>query len=334
MTGPTLQAVGLSALVAAVVAALGAAVVVAVARRSVATAAVLAPLVVVGSVAAGVYASARAMFLSDRDSSTVLLVMLAAVPIAAAVGWTLAVRIQRMNRAAAMALAAGERDREVEAQRRELVSWVSHDLRTPLAGMRALTEALQDGVAADPEDYLTRMREEVVRMSGMVDDLLALSRLQSATLALRREPVDLADLASDALATCQPLAQSAGVQLKGEGTGPVTATVAPAEVTRAVGNLIVNAIRHTPRGGTVHLGVEADHDARLVFVEDSCGGIPEHVLDRVFEPGWRGAPARTPGEGGAGLGLAIVRGVAEAHDGTATVRNVDGGCRFEQRLPG
>ena len=200
--------------------------------------------------------------------------------------------------------------------------------------MRALTEALQDGVAADPGDYLTRMREEVVRMSGMVDDLLALSRLQSATLALPREPADLADLASDALATCQPLARSAGIRLEGEGVGPVIAMVAPAEVTRAVGNLLVNGIRHTARGGTVRLGVEAHHDAGLVFVEDSCGGIPEDVLDRVFEPGWRGAPARSPGEGGAGLGLAIVRGVAEAHGGTATVRNVAGGCRFELRLPG
>lgn len=334
MSGPVLRAVALSAVVAAVVGALGAAGVIALARRSVARAAVLAPLVVVASVAAGVYASARAMFLSDRDSSTVLLVMLAAVPIAAVVGWTLAVRIQRVTRAAAMAIAARERDREVEEQRRELVSWVSHDLRTPLAGIRALTEALQDGVPADPAGYLARIREQVVRMSGMVDDLLALSRLQSATLALRREPTDVADLASDALASCHPLAQSAGVRLEGEVAGPVTATVAPAEVSRAVGNLLVNAIRHSPRGGTVRLVVGADDDGCRVLVEDSCGGIPEDVLDRVFEAGWRAGPARTPSAGGAGLGLAIVRGVAEAHGGTATVRNVDGGCRFELRLPG
>ena len=106
-----------------------------------------APLVVVLSVAAGVYASARAMVLSDRDSTTVLLVLAAAVPVAVAVGVVIARRVQRLTRQRARDMAAAERDREVEAGRRELVAWVSHDLRTPLAGMRALTEALQDGVA-------------------------------------------------------------------------------------------------------------------------------------------------------------------------------------------
>src|SRR6478735_2536687 len=130
----------------------------ALARRSPARAAVVAPLVVVLCVAAGVYASARAMFLAERDSATMLLVLLAAVPIAVVVGAVIARRVQSLARARALEAAARERDREVEASRRELVAWVSHDLRTPLAGMRALTEALQDGVAADPAEYLARMR--------------------------------------------------------------------------------------------------------------------------------------------------------------------------------
>jgi signal transduction histidine kinase len=333
MSGPELQAVGLSALVAAVVGALGALVVVALARRSVAGAAALAPIVVVGSVTAGVYASARAMFLSERDSATVLLVMLASLPVAVAVGWVIAVRIQRVSRAAALAAAARERDRELEAGRRELVAWVSHDLRTPLAGMRALTEALQDGVASDPGDYLERLRGEVMRMSGMVDDLLVLSRLQSTSPTLHREPVDLADLVSDALAAWQPLAESGGVRLTGSVDGAVLAPVDASEVSRAVGNLVVNAIRHTPTGGAVVVRVGADHDDAVVSVEDGCGGIPQDVLDRVFEAGWRGTSARTPGDAGAGLGLSIVRGVATAHGGSAQVRNLDRGCRFELRLP-
>jgi signal transduction histidine kinase len=333
VSGPELQAVALSAVVAAILGTLGALLVLALARRSVAAAAALAPLVVVGSVAAGVYASARAMFLSDRDSATVLLVLLASLPIALAVGWVIAARIQQVTRMAALAAAASQRDREVEAGRRELVAWVSHDLRTPLAGMRALTEALQDGVAADPADYLARLGGEVMRMSSMVDDLLALSRLQSASLTLRRESVAVADLVSDAVAACQPLAESGGVRLTGSVDLPVAASVDASEVSRAVGNLVVNAIRHTPAGGEVTVRVGADHGDAVVSVEDGCGGIPEDVLGRVFEAGWRGTRARTPGDAGAGLGLSIVRGVATAHGGSALVRNVDGGCRFELRVP-
>lgn len=334
MSGHALQAVGLSALVAALVGLVGALLVVALARRSVAAAAALAPLVVVGSLAAGVYASARAMFLSDRDSTTVLLVMLAAVPIAVGVGMLIAVRIQAVHRAAALSEAARERDREVEAGRRELVAWVSHDLRTPLAGIRAMTEALQDGVASDPTAYLARMRGEVLRMSTMVDDLLALSRLQSPSLELRREPVAMADLVSDAIIAGQPLADAGEVRLSGAVEEQVSAEVDAREVSRAVGNLVVNAIRHTPRGGQVRVLVGGRDGLAVVSVEDGCGGIPADALPRVFEAGWRGTQARTPGAGGgAGLGLSIVRGVAEAHGGSASVANHGSGCRFELRLP-
>ncbi|WP_270886371.1 sensor histidine kinase [Pedococcus sp. 5OH_020] len=333
MSGTELQAVALSAVVATVIGTVGALLVVAIARRSVAAAAAVAPVVIVGSVAGGVYASARAMFLAERDSATVLLVLLVSLPIAVAIGWVIAVRIQRLHRDAAMALAAQERDRELESGRRELVAWVSHDLRTPLAGMRALTEALQDGVARDPRDYLDQLQGQVLRMSSLVDDLLALSRLQSPSLTLQREPVVVADLVSDALASCQPLADAGGVRLTGSVDHDVSAALDAREVSRAVDNLVVNAIRHTPPGGAVRVALDQDGQDAVVSIDDGCGGIPAEALDRVFEAGWRGTRARTPGDGSAGLGLSIVRGVAEAHGGSAQVRNLEHGCRFELRLP-
>lgn len=342
---PVLEGVALSAGVAAGVGALGAAGVLAVGRRRPAVAAVLAPLVVVGSVAAGVYASARAMFLSESDSATVLWLLLAAVPVALAVGLALAVRTHRLSVERAAALAARDRDREIGERRRELVAWVSHDLRTPLAAVRALAEALEDGVA-DPTVAVKGILAENLRMSEMVDDLLALSRLQSPGFELRREPVALGDMVSDALAAAAPLAAAAGVALSGEVESPVVARVDAREVARALGNLVANGVRHTPAGGTVCVRVggtqtelgEGRASTAVVQVTDGCGGIPADDLQRVFDAGWRGTAARTPGGGGAGIGLSIVRSVADAHGGIVAVENVtlpDGGtgCRFTLTLP-
>lgn len=345
MNSVEVQAVLVSALVAAATGLVGAVVVVRLARVRPAWAAATAPLVVVLSLAAGVYASARAMLLTERESNTVLLVLLAALPVAAVLGAATALRVQDLARARAREAAERDRDRQVEERRRELVTWVSHDLRTPLAGMQAVTEALQDGIAADPAAYLARMRAEVARMSSMVDDLLALSRLQSPTLRLRVERVSLADVVSDVVAWAQPLADARGVRLSGGAQGPVPADVDPDEVGRAVGNLVVNAVRHTPSGGEVQVSVllEPPHagaaEAATVVVRDGCGGIEQEALGRVFEPGWRAAASRSPEDrspqdgGGAGLGLAIVRGVATAHGGTAEVANEPPGCRFTLRLP-
>ncbi|WP_277212076.1 sensor histidine kinase [Isoptericola croceus] len=336
-----LAGVGLAAGVSAAVGALGAASVVAVGRRRPAVAALLAPLVVVASVAAGVYASARAMFLSEADSATVLWLLLATVPVALGVGAALGVRTHRLTAERTAALAARERDREVEERRRELVAWVSHDLRTPLAAVRALTEAMEDQVTS-PADAAAGILAENRRMTDMVDDLLALSRLQSATFRLRREPTDVGDLASDALAAATPVAQAAGVRLTGEVTEQVVAVVDACEASRALGNLIGNAVRHTGAGGTVCVqvttGGTGTGPTAVVHVTDGCGGISEADLSRVFEAGWRGTAARTPGSGGAGIGLSIVRSVAEAHGGSVTVRNTtlpDGGrgCRFTLTLP-
>jgi signal transduction histidine kinase len=341
-----LEGVVLSVSVAAVVGAMGAVALFALARRRVGLAATLAPLVVVGSVAAGVYASARAMFLSDADSTTVLLLLLATVPVALGVGLVLTARIRRVTTEAAAEKAARERDREIEVRRREMVSWVSHDLRTPLAAVRALAEALEDGVGP-VDEHVPRILAENRRMAAMVDDLLALSRLQSPTATLRREPVAVADLASDAIAAAQPLADSGGVRLAWDVTDPVVASLDAQQVGRALENLLVNAIRHTGPGGTVRVAVTCAESAAgsagapgtvTITVEDECGGIPEADLDRVFEAGWRSSGARTPERGnvpggGAGLGLSIVRGVAEAHGGTASATNTRGGCRFTLNLP-
>lgn len=332
--GPELPAVALSAGVATVVAVLGGSAVVAVARRSSSLAAVLSPVVVVLSLAAGVWASSRAMFLTESDSATMLLVLAAAVPIAAAVGIVVARHVSRQERAASEQAAEREAEREIEASRREMVSWVSHDLRTPLAGIRAMTEALQDGVAAEPERYRAQIVADVQRMSLMLDDLLALARLQSGSLSLSLEKVSLADMLSECLAAAAPLASSSSVHLSGSAEGSVPAEVDPREVSRALTNLVVNAIRHTPPDGAVVVHAAEGPDEAVISVADQCGGIDAEHLARVFEPGWRATDARTPGTGeGAGLGLAIVRGVAEAHGGHVDVRNTGPGCCFEMRIP-
>jgi len=305
-----------------------------VARRSVGWAAVVATVTTVAGFTAGVVAAARAMFLSPHDYGVALTICAASGLVALAFGLALGGRVRELQARAAAQAEAHERERLVEADRRNLVSWVSHDLRTPLAGLRAMAEALEDGVAEDPRRYHRQMRVEVDRLAALVDDLFELSRIQSGTLALTLEQVSLADLVSDSLAGADPFARSRGVRIAGRASGAVRVHADERELHRALGNLVVNAIRHTPTDGIVEVAVSGDATDAVVTVTDGCGGIPEADLGRVFDVAWRGTSARTPGpDGGAGLGLAIVRGIVEAHHGTVGVRNVDGGCRFELRLP-
>jgi signal transduction histidine kinase len=332
--GPEVGAVVWSAGTAAGVGALGAVGVVALARRSITAAAVAAPLVVVGSVAAGVIVGTKSMLLSTDDSTVVLFVLLAAAPVALAFGVLLARRLSRLEQRAADEAVARARDREVEASRREMVAWVTHDLRTPLAGIRAMAEALEDGVVDDPSRYHAGIRSEADRMSVMLDDLLALSRIHSGLLRLARERVSLADLVSDTLASAQALARARRVELRGQAAAAVPVDVDAREMSRALRNLVVNGVRHTPPDGSVVVEANQSDGFATVAVTDGCGGIAEPDLARVFDAGWRGSGARTPGsDEGAGLGLAIVRGVVQAHGGEVLVRNVEGGCRFEVRLP-
>jgi signal transduction histidine kinase len=323
-----------AALAAAVVGSLGVVAVGVLARRSPVLAAALTPVVVVLAVAAGIVAGARSMALEGGNLAVVWTVLAAALPIAVVVGVLLARRTMTLIMRAEQEAMAREMEAEVEARRREMVAWVSHDLRTPLAGIRAMAEALEDDVAPDPSVYHRQIREEVDRLALMVDDLLALSRLQSGQLHLELREVRLHDVVSDALASASPLAHERDIELSGRCEEGVTAYADEAALARALGNLVANAVRYSPRGGTVRVEADTVDGATVLRVTDTCGGIPADDLVRVFEAGWRGSAARTPGAGaGAGLGLAVVKGTAEALGGTATVANVAGGCAFEIALP-
>ena len=234
-----------------------------------------------------------------------------------------------------------EREARIEASRREIVAWISHDLRTPLAGIRAMAEALEDGMAPDPERYYVQIRGQVDRLSGMVDDLFELSKIHSGALKLAFERISLYDLISDTVADLAPVALAKSLDLRFEGERGLVLQADARELARAVGNLVMNAIQHSPSGSSIVVSATRHVDGRaIISVVDAAGGIPEQDLGRVFEAGWRASEPRTASawgtggrSGGAGLGLAIVQGIAEAHHGQVTVTNVRGGCRFDLVLP-
>jgi signal transduction histidine kinase len=231
-----------------------------------------------------------------------------------------------------------DRERALESARRDLVAWVSHDLRTPLAGLRAMAEALEDGVCEEPEQYYKQIAVAVERLSRMVDDLFDLSRVQAGALGQLTDVLSVGDLVSDATAALTPLAAAKDVRLLG--THPrehLTVRGNAAELTRALTNVMANAIRHTGENGVVEIGVSACDGGRSaeVSVVDQCGGIDAELLQRIFDVGFRGTRARTQGAdgGGAGLGLAITKGILEAHRGRVAVENTPTGCCFRLGLP-
>ncbi len=250
-------------------------------------------------------------------------------------------RVREELRLTAAALAATrERERALESARRELVSWVSHDLRTPLAGLRAMAEALEDGVVDDPEQYYKQIGTSVERLNQMVEDLFDLSRIQAGDVSRDVENIALDDLVSDCISALEPLAAAQDVRLTGSVDGSTAVVGNGRELNRALTNLVANAIRHTRAQGSVdvRVGISAGPvPLAEVVVRDECGGIPDAHLDRVFDIGFRGEAARTPHDdvqpAGAGLGLAITRGIVEAHEGTVDVANRPGGCEFRVRLP-
>ena len=303
-------------------------------RGSLTTTMTVLVLVPVVAVIAGVLGVSGFMFNATLTTMALvcLLVVLVTLPVALLLGRAIA-------RRSVWEREARERERAAEASRRELVAWISHDLRTPLAGIRAMAEALADGVVSSPQEvagYAHRIGGESRRLSGMVDDLFELSRITAGALQLTMSQVALQDVVSDVLAAQTPVAHRKRVRvLANAATAPVVLGSDP-ELARVVRNLVSNAIRHTPPDGTVAVQIGVDGADAVLSVDDACGGIPDGDLTRVFDVAFRGSSARTPSptdEVGGGLGLAIAKGLVEAHRGRIDAHNHGPGCRFEVRLP-
>jgi signal transduction histidine kinase len=300
---------------------------------------IVVALIPVVSLVVGSLAAAKAMFVSAHDLTALVVVITGAGTAGVLGALALAAELDAARRRVQEAVA---RERTLERSRRELVAWVSHDLRTPLAGVRAMVEALDDGVVTTADDvrsYHRRVLDEIERLSRLVDDLFELSRIDADAVQLTVERVSLGALVSDAIAAASALAEAKGVRVAERDTTAASAVAvsgSPPELTRVVRNLLDNAIRHTPSGGTISVEVAERGDHAEVSVLDGCGGISDRDLDRVFDVAYRGDMARTPNGrdgAGAGLGLAIARGLVSAHSGDIAVRNEGDGCRFIVRLP-
>ena len=226
---------------------------------------------------------------------------------------------------------AVEAERALDSARRNLVAWASHDLRTPLASLRAMMDALADGVVTDPENvsrYLQQSQVEISRMSALIDDLFELAQLDAGHLELFCAANSLSDLISDTLEGFTARADAQGITLSGSVSQEVDPVwMAPEKVSRVLRNLLENALRYTPSGGAIRLQAETENGSVVVTVQDNGEGIPEEDLPFVFDRFFRGekSRAREKGKaGGAGLGLAIAKGLVEAHGGQIWVQSVHG----------
>jgi signal transduction histidine kinase len=223
--------------------------------------------------------------------------------------------------------------RQVEEARRGLVAAASHDLRTPLASLRLLVEAIDDGVAGEDRDrYLREIRTHVAVLSDLIDDLFELSRIEAGDISWTMRQVELGDLIGDTVAAFRTSAEERGVHLAAElPTEKVVAEADAEKVQRVLFNLIQNAIRHTPADGSVTVRAKGGPGGVEVEVADSGEGIAAGEGERVFDAFYRGERSR--GEDGAGLGLAISRAIVEAHGGRIWLEDAHPGTRVRFTLP-
>ncbi|MFP5333216.1 MAG: sensor histidine kinase [Acidimicrobiia bacterium] len=321
--------------------------------RSLSSSLQLIALASVGVAGLAVFLAAQTMFLSPHDRNLVL----AALVLGVGLGSALAIAFGRQTGndlervgAAAQRLAAGDLHARAEVSRRDEVgrlaatfdamadqiraaeeeravflASVGHDLRTPLASLRASVEALQDGVVEPDDRQLAGIERDIAHLSRLVEDLFLFARTEAGTVVVRPEPVDLAELADETAEVFMALAARKGVTIRCVAGERVPVEVDPWAIGRVLRNLVDNAIRHSPEGGvvTVEAGIHAGRPT--VWVIDQGDGFSDEMRWAAFERFRRGDLARTRDGAGAGLGLAIARGLIEAHGGTIVIEDGPGG---------
>ncbi|WP_051801086.1 sensor histidine kinase [Streptomyces sp. NRRL F-525] len=227
-----------------------------------------------------------------------------------------------------------ERRERMEGQRKAMVSDVAHELRTPLSTIRSWLEAVQDGIATSDQALVDSLLEEALLLQHIVDDLQDLAEADAGQLRIHPEPLFVRDLLDHVATAHLGRAETAGVTLTTRTDGDPDLSGDPVRLRQVIGNLVSNAIRHTPPGGTVTLRARRTADHVTIEVADTGTGIPAEDLPRVFDRFWRAEKSRSRRTGGSGLGLAIVRRLTEAHGGTVTVTSTVGvGTVFTVRLP-
>jgi len=284
------------------------------------------PLLLAG--AAGAFAAAAALGaaalsgMPGKEIAHLALLVLPALALSAAVGGL------------AWRRDAAARERASEAQRRDLITAVSHDLRTPLASLRAMAEAIDEGVVDDPPTvrrYLTEMRRAVDVLVALVDDLFELAQLDAEAIGAEARRATLAEVVGAALAACDGQAAEKGLRVESR-IGEAAARACSPRLTRVLQNLLQNAIRHTPADGAVWVEARCEAGVLEVTVADTGEGIPAEALDQVFEPFWRGDESRS-GDG-AGLGLTLAKRIVESLGGRIEVQSGPaGGARFAVLVP-
>lgn len=332
-------------------------------RRSIRTKVLLAHGLGAALVIVNIFAAAQLMFISAHDLGLLMLLLVAcavfSVTFGAAVADSMTLAVEHLSAGARevaqgnfatrvevasndefadLALSFNEmvvhvnqaseaRDR-AEASRREMVAAVSHDLRTPLTAIRAMLEALSDGVVDDPETvrrYHETMRGQVEHLSRLIDDLFELSQIESGGQHLALHNVSLPAIVSDAVESFAMRAESCSIRLE-LGDGPdITVEAEPNKLARVINNLIENAVRYAPAQTAVDVVVKRAGTQASVSIRDRGDGIDPADMPHLFDRFYRGEKSRSREYGGAGLGLAIARGIVEAHGGTITARNADGG---------
>lgn len=276
---------------------------------------------IVAAVLVAIFAAARMMYVSERDALLFSILVLAIAIVTLRVA----------------ALAERERARAAaEATRRQLIAAVSHDLRTPLASLRLLAEAVDDEIveAETRRRYLATIKTHVNSLSALVDDLFELSRIEAGDIDWSLRQVELALLVDETVAAMQPEAGAKGVALRAQLAAELPARADPEKIQRVLFNLIRNAIRHTPADGTVTVRAEAAGDGVEIEIADSGEGIPPEDRPRVFDAFFRGGPDAARQAEGAGLGLAVSRAIVETHGGRIWLAPAERGTRVRFSLPG